>query len=329
VRREDEGLLVRCRDFLRGRGYALATECTYLHWIGHLLRWCRRHGHPVDPTSIPPFLEWLARDRHVAPRTQALALNATVFLFSRVLEQEVGDLGPFRRADPGGRVPLVLSPNEVQRVLAGLRGLPWLACAIVYGAGLRIGEALRLRVKDVDFERGELVVRHGKGGKDRRAPLPAPLVPALRAAVARTRRLAERDRREGFDDVELPYALARKYPNARHEFGWRFVFAARERSTCPRTGTVRRHHLHPTRIQRAFRRARLAAGIHKPATPHTLRHSFATHLLESGYDIRTVQTLLGHADVATTMIYTHVLNRGALGVVSPLERLGLPSRRGR
>lgn len=316
------GLLAKMREVLRTQHYALATERSYIYWIRGFVRF---HGgqHPreMGPEHISTFLTYLATRRRVSPKTQNQALCAIVFLYTKVLGRAPGEIGEFARAKDRPRVPVVLSRDEVARLLSGLEGLSRLGGLLMYGGGLRLMETLRLRVKDVDFDRAELVVRAGKGNKDRRTVLPDEAVELLGRAIARARRLFELDLANDVADVELPYALARKYPNAGRELGWRFVFSAPTLSTCPRTGAWRRHHVHQTRLQRAVRKARIAAGIHKPATCHTLRHSFATHLIEDGYDIRTVQELLGHADVSTTMIYTHVLNKGGLGVRSPLATL--------
>jgi len=281
----------------------------------------RLHPGELGPEGVREFLEHLALDRDVSPATQHQALCGLLFLYRHVLGTELGDISDFAKARRKPRLPVVLSRDEVRGRLAAMTGVEGLVAHILYGSGLRLMEALRLRVKDLDFGRRELLVRAGKGGKDRVTMLPGELEAPLRSAIGSARRWFERDLAEGVADVELPHALARKYPNARHELGWRFVFSAPGLSRCPRTGVFRRHHLHPSRIQRAVRRAQGAAGIVKPAGCHTLRHSFATHLLEDGYDIRTVQELLGHADVSTTMIYTHVLNRGGRGVRSPLVGL--------
>jgi integron integrase len=330
MRRESTSLLGRTREVLRTHHYALATERAYLYWIRAFIRFHgRAHPRDLDSPAIGSFLTHLAMQRRVSPKTQNQALCALVFLYGRVLERAPGDFADFTRAPDRRRIPVVLSVAEVSRLLAAMRGIPKLAASLMYGSGLRLTETLRLRVKDVDFDRREIVVRSGKGDKDRRTMLPEGLSEPLHAAIGRARRLLERDLADGVADVELPHALARKYPNATRELGWRFVFSAPGLSTCPRTGAYRRHHVYPTRVQRAVKGARLEAGITKPATCHTLRHSFATHLLESGHDIRTVQELLGHADVSTTMIYTHVLNRGGLGVRSPLAGLDgtLPRKR--
>ncbi|HSG90164.1 MAG TPA: integron integrase [Pseudomonadales bacterium] len=323
------GLLAATRERMRTQHYALATERSYIYWIRAFVRFHRgRHPRDLDADAIGAFLTHLATRKHVSPKTQNQALCAIVYLYGKVLERPPGDFAGFRRAKERRRVPVVLSREEVGRVLAGLPGLSRLAGELMYGAGLRLMETLRLRVQDVDFDRRELIVRAGKGNKDRRTVLPEESRALLARAIDRSRRLFEMDLANDVADVELPYALGRKYPNATRELGWRFVFSAPTLSTCPRTGAWRRHHVHQTRIQRAVRQARIAAGITKRATCHTLRHSFATHLIEDGYDIRTVQELLGHADVSTTMIYTHVLNRGGLGVRSPLATLGMSSTGG-
>lgn len=306
---------------LRTRNYSLATERQYSHWAGRFLRFRqRREGLPLGAVSIQAFLEDLAVRKRVSPSTQHQALCAVVFLHRYVLQVEPGDFADFVRARRRPRIPLVLSRQEVEALLAEITGIEAVVASLLYGSGLRLSEALRLRVKDIHFERRELLVRGGKGDKDRHTVLPDALVPALQRSVRWASRWFERDLANGVADVELPHALARKYPNATKELAWRFVFSAPGLSICPRTGAYRRHHLHPTRIQRAVKAARAAAGIHRPITCHTLRHSFATHLLEDGYDIRTVQELLGHSSVRTTMIYTHVLNRGGRGVRSPLAR---------
>lgn len=311
------------RAAIRVRDYSLATERSYVYWYRDFVRFHRRQ-HPLSlgAEGVRRFLDHLALARNVAPATQHQALCALLFLYRQVLGTELGDISDFQRSRRKPRRPLVLSRQEVGRLLAEIHGIEGLVLRLLYGAGLRLHEALRLRVKDVDFDRHEIVVRSSKGGKDRLTMLPEGLEPALRAAIDIARKYFERDLANGVADVELPHALARKYPNACRELGWRFIFSAPSLSVCPRTGAYRRHHIHASRIQRAVKSARRAAGISKPAGCHTLRHSFATHLLEAGYDIRTVQELLGHVDVNTTMIYTHVLNRGGRGVRSPLAGLG-------
>jgi len=248
-------------------------------------------------------------------------LNAIAFLYRDVLKREPGDFRDFQRARVRRRLPVVLSRSEVDSVLRRMEGREGLIARLLYGTGMRIHEGLLLRIKDIAFERNEITVRFGKGGKDRRVPLPQTLKSRLRAHIEQRRILFEADRAKGMHDVEMPAALARKYPNARYEWQWQYVFPADDYSTDPLTGARRRHHLDPQRIQRAMKKAVAEAGLTQRITPHTLRHSFATHLLESGRDIRTVQKLLGHSDVKTTEIYTHVLNRGPLGVISPLDTL--------
>lgn len=255
----------------------------------------------------------------MAASTQNQAKSALLFLYREVLEHELPWLDEVERAKAPKRLPVVLTREEAQAVLSRLKGTHWLVASLLYGSGLRIMEALRLRVKDLEFTRGEILVREGKGFKDRVTMLPARLVEPIRAHLKQVRALHEQDVAEGYGEVYLPYALDRKYPGAGREWGWQYVFPSKNRSVDPRSGVVRRHHVQDQAIQRAIRQAVRDAGISKPATPHTLRHSFATHLLTSGYDIRTVQELLGHRDVSTTMIYTHVLNKGGRGVTSPLD----------
>lgn len=251
--------------------------------------------------------------------TQNQALNALVFLYEKVLERPLGDLGAFRRSRRPKRLPVVLSRNEVNRLLVELAGMHWLIGSLLYGTGMRLMEALRLRVQDLEFDRGLIVVRRGKGDKDRMVPLPESLADPLARHLEDVHALHQRDLDAGFGEALLPDALARKYPGAPREWRWQFMFPSGRLSRDPRSAATRRHHIHETAAQRAVTAAARRAGIAKKASCHTLRHSFATHLLESGYDIRTVQELLGHADVSTTMIYTHVLNRGGLAVRSPLD----------
>jgi integron integrase len=257
----------------------------------------------------------------VAASTQNQAKSALLFLYREVLEAELPWLDNVERAKAPKRLPVVLTREEVQGVLGRLTGTHWLIASLLYGAGLRIMEGLRLRVKDVDFSRKEILVRDGKGSKDRVTMLPAALSAPLAEHLKRVKLLHEQDLAAGRGAVYLPYALERKYPGAARDWGWQYAFPSANLSEDPRTGIERRHHLQDQAVQRAMRQAVRDAGVNKPATPHTLRHSFATHLLEGGYDIRTVQELLGHADVSTTMIYTHVLNKGGRGVTSPLDRI--------
>lgn len=315
-------LMDRLRAAIRRRGYALATERTYVGWA---LRFIRFHGkrHPAEmgAAEVEAFLTWLAVQGRVAASTQNQALHALLFLYREVLEVRLPWLDGMVRAKTGKRLPVVLSEAEVAALLRHVSGTSGLIVRLLYGTGMRIHEALRLRVKDVDLAGGEIVIREGKGNKDRVTMLPGSLAPYV-ADHLRARRIEhDRDLACGHGDVELPDALERKYPSAGTSWAWQYVFAARGYSVCPRTGAYRRHHWDARAIQRMVRAAARSAGIAKPVTPHTLRHCFATHLLAAGHDIRTVQELLGHADVSTTMIYTHVLNRGGRGVVSPLDRM--------
>jgi integron integrase len=268
-----------------------------------------------------PFFSHLAIQGNVASSTQNQALNAIVFLYRHVLKRELGWLEEMQRAKKPAKLPVVFTPEEVKAVLDCLEGRPWLMAHLLYGAGLRLMECIRLRVKDIDFGQYQMVVRDGKGGRDRITLLPDRLVEPLKAHLEKVVALHKRDLSEGFGAVYLPFALEKKYPNANREWGWQYVFPASKRSLDPRSGIERRHHLDPTVLQRAVKQAIRTASLVKPGNCHTFRHSFATHLLEHGYDIRTVQELLGHKDVRTTMIYTHVLNRGGKGVRSPLDRL--------
>jgi len=275
----------------------------------------------MGATEVTSFLSSLAIDRNCAPATQNQALNAILFLYRHVLEIDLPWLDEVIRAKRSAKIPVVLSVSEVQTVISHLPAQYVLIVKLLYGSGLRISEAARLRVKDVDFNRRSLLVRDGKGAKDRVTVLADVCIPAMRDQIERSLVIAAEDRRTRRGGVLLPYALARKYPNARFEEGWQYVFPARNLSKEPRTGELARHHIFNSSVQRAVKAAAVRAGIRKPVTCHVFRHSFATHLLESGSDIRTIQKLLGHADVRTTMIYTHVVERGALGACSPLDRI--------
>ena len=293
-----------------------------MHWVRRFVRFCGlRHPRELGAAEVTRFLSSLAVERHVSASTQNLALSAIVFLYRDVLDVPVGWLAALVRAKRPKRMPVVLTADEVRRVLKRMRGRTQLMAVLLYGTGMRLFEVLCLRVKDVDFATNEITVRGGKGDKDRATMLPERLKSPLLHHLAAIRQQHERDIAEGGGLVELPGALGSKYPNAGREWGWQWVFPATHVHTHGPSGERRRHHLHVTVVQRAFREAVLAAGITKPASCHTLRHSFATHLLEAGYDIRTVQELLGHSDVRTTMIYTHVLRRGGLGVRSPADKL--------
>ncbi len=314
-------LLEQVRQRIRAKHYSFRTEKTYLHWIRRFIFFHdRRHPRDLGGPEVERFLTSLAVDRKVAASTQNQALSAVLFLYREVLEVELPWLDGVIRARRPERRPVVLTRDEVRRLLAGLDGVHWLVASLLYGSGLRLMECLGLRVKDLSLERGELMVRDGKGRKDRVTVLPAALSPHLRVHLERVRQLYDADRGAGRPGVSLPFALRRKYPRAALAWGWQYVFPSRNFCRDPYTGEQVRHHLHPQNLQRSVRLAVQAAGIAQPASRHTLRHCFATHLLEDGYDIRTVQELLGHSDVKTTMIYTHVLNRGGRGVTSPLDR---------
>lgn len=308
------------RARIRRLGLAQRTERAYIGWIVRFIRANdRRHPRELGGPEVEAFLTGLAVQGQVASSTQNQALSALLFLYREVLNIELPWIDDIQRAKRPVRVPVVLTRAEVASVLDQLDGLHWLVASLLYGSGMRLLESLRLRVQDLDFARGEITVRNGKGGKDRRTMLPVSLREPLSAQLAESRRVHERDLRAGYGAVWLPNALARKYPNAAREWRWQYVFPATQRSVDHRQNVVRRHHLHESAVQRAVKRAVTSARLTKRATCHTLRHSFATHLLEGGYDIRTVQELLGHADVSTTQIYTHVLNQGPNAVRSPLD----------
>ena len=315
-------LLDVLRDRLRLKHYSLRTEQQYVNWVRRFLRFHQlRHPREMGAVEVTAFLTDLAVAGQVSASTQNQALSALLFLYREVLELDLPWLDEVVRAKQPSRLPVVLTRREVAAVLAHADGLYALQLRLLYGTGMRLMECMRLRVKDVDFERLEVLVRDGKGAKDRVTMLPQSLREPLQAHLLRRRAVYEADLAAGMAEVYLPDALGRKYPNAAKEWGWQYVFATSGYVRDPRSGAVRRHHQDEKLLQRAMKRAVAAAGIAKPATPHTLRHSFATHLLEAGYDICTVQELLGHADVATTMIYTHVLNKGGRGVASPLDAL--------
>ncbi|MBU1187753.1 MAG: integron integrase [Gammaproteobacteria bacterium] len=317
-----EKLLDRMRRIIRLKHYSLRTEKAYLHWVKrYILYHGKRHPEIMGATEVTSFLSSLAIDRYCAPATQNQALNAILFLYRNVLEIDLPWLDEVIRAKRSAKIPVILSVSEVQTVISHLPAQYVLIVKLLYGSGLRISEAARLRVKDVDFNRRSLLVRDGKGAKDRVTVLADVCIPAMRDQIERSLVIAAEDRRTRRGGVLLPYALARKYPNARFEEGWQYIFPARNLSKEPRTGELARHHIFNSSVQRAVKAAAVRAGIRKPVTCHVFRHSFATHLLESGSDIRTIQKLLGHADVRTTMIYTHVVERGALGACSPLDRI--------
>jgi integron integrase len=315
-------LAEKVRLALRTRHFSVHTEDAYLGWIR---RFTKEHAKPEDAgeAEIGRFLSSLAVDGRVSASTQNQALAALLFLYREVLGKDISFIEGVVRAKHSVRVPVVLSGHEVAAILGRMAGTPRLMATILYGAGLRLLECCRLRVKDIDFDRNQIVVRAGKGDKDRLSMLPGAAREPLREHLAWVKRQHEDDLRRGLGKVELPGALGRKYPHADREWAWQWAFPATSHYTDAVTGERRRHHLHESVLQKAFKNARLASGVSKAAGCHTLRHSFATHLLENGYDIRTIQELLGHRNVSTTMIYTHVLNRGGLGVQSPADRLGL------
>jgi integron integrase len=314
-------LLALARERMRTRHLALRTEQAYLQWFRRYLEFHRgRHPGSLGASGLEQFLSHLAVHRKVSSATQNQALQALLFLYRHVLEIKLPWLDGITRAAPARRLPVVLSRLEVRALLAQLHGTPWLVASLLYGSGLRLMEAMRLRVKDLELERGELIVREGKGSKDRATMLPASLDNSLRAHLDRLRAWYEEERRRAHPGVSLPFALARKYPEAGTRWGWQYLFPAASLCRDPYTALSVRHHLDEKIIQRAVQGAVRKAELTQPASCHTLRHCFATHLLEDGYDIRTVQELLGHSDLKSTMIYTHVMAKGARGVRSPLDR---------
>ena len=326
-------LLDALREQIRYMHYSIRTEEAYVYWVRAFVRFHQlRHPSDLCGTDVQAFLTWLAAERQVSAATHRQALSALLFLYQKVLNQQVPWMQEVGRPRADRRLPVVLSQDEVAAVLAGLDaqqqlkspGQPPLRLLgqLLYGTGMRLIEGLRLRVKDIEFDSRAIVVREGKGSKDRVVMLPAALEQPLRRQLQRVQVLWQQDRTQGLQGVQLPNALARKYPRAAESFTWHWVFPQAQPSNDPRGAGLRRHHMMDTYFQRAFKRALQEAGIDKPASPHTLRHSFATHLLQSGYDIRTVQELLGHSDVSTTMIYTHVLRMGGGAVRSPLDNLG-------
>lgn len=315
-------LFDQIRHAVRTLHYSYRTEQAYVDWVRRFVLFQgKRHPAELGAREVGDFLSHLAVDRHVSASTQTQARSALLFLYRRVLDVQLPWLDDVAAARLDRKLPVVLTATEVRRLLEQMSGIQGLVATLLYGTGMRLMEGLRLRVKDVEFERREIIVRDGKGGKDRVTVLPENLVVPLQEHLSRRRAEHQSDAAGGFGGVWLPNALATKYPAASAAWGWQWVFAAGSRSTDPRSGEILRHHLHEQSVQRAVYGAARRAGIDKPCSPHVLRHSFATHLLQAGYDIRTVQELLGHADVRTTMIYTHVLNKGGRGVRSPLDGL--------
>ncbi|NOT16665.1 MAG: integron integrase [Sulfuriferula sp.] len=313
-------LLDRVRDKLRVKHYSIRTEQTYLDWIKrYILFHGKRHPQEMGAVEVEAFLTHLAVTGKVAASTQNQAKSALLFLYREVLAIQLPWLDNVTQAKASKRLPVVLTVSETQALLAQLKGTHSLVAGLLYGAGMRLMEAVRLRVKDIEFARHEIIVREGKGFKDRVTMLPESLITPLKLHLAKVKALHDEDVAAGYGEVYLPFALDKKYPHAGREWGWQYVFPSKNLSTDPRSGITRRHHIDEKGLQRAIKQAVRDLGFTKPATPHTLRHSFAPHLLQSGYDIRTVQELLGHSDVSTTMIYTHVLNKGGRGVKSPLD----------
>jgi len=319
-RGQGKKLLDIVRDVLRTKHYSYRTEQTYLDWIKrYILFHQKRHPKDMGAEEIQAFITHLATQRKVAASTQNQALSAILFLYRIVLQKEIHLPPELVRASRPKVLPTVLSHAEVLAVISKMRGASRLMTKILYGSGLRLNECLRLRIKDIDFGNHQIIVRAGKGEDDRFTILPDSIVAELHTHLQDVKALHDKDLREGYGEAALPYALDVKYPNAGREWGWQFVFPASQRSQDPHSGVIRRHHLDESVLQKAIHAAAISAQIAKPVSPHTFRHSFATHLLQNGYDIRTVQELLGHKDVKTTMIYTHVLQRGAGAVKSPLD----------
>ena len=313
-------LLDQVRDVMRLKHYSLRTERTYCEWIERFIRFHGlRHPSEMAEAEVGEFLTALARDGNVAAATQNQALSALLFLYKQVLKQDIGWLEKVERAKKPSRLPVVLTRDEARKVISHLQGTARVMASLLYGAGLRLMECVRLRVKDIDFAYAHITVRDTKSGRDRITMLPINVAAPLQQHLDKIKAQHLQDLTDGFGEVWLPDALARKYPSAAREWAWQYAFPSSRLSIDPRSGVKRRHHIDESALQQAVKKAVRAAGINKPASCHTLRHSFATHLLENGSDIRTVQELLGHKDVSTTMIYTHVLNKPGIGVRSPLD----------
>ena len=322
-------LLDRVRDRLRYKQYSLRTEQAYIHWIKRFILFHgKRHPERMNGPEVEAFLTHLAKEERVAAATQDQALSALLFLYKEIIQRDLPWLDGIERPKRPARLPVVLTENEVRALLARLEGTRWLMVSLLYGTGMRLLECLQLRVKDVDFEMRQITIREGKGGRDRVTMLPERLIEPLRDHLSRVRTMHEADLKDGYGEVYLPFALARKYPTAGKSWPWQYVFPSGKLSVDPLSGKNRRHHVDEKSLQRTVRFAARSARIGKPVSPHVLRHSFATHLLQAGYDIRTVQELLGHKDVSTTMIYTHVLNKGGREVRSPLDAGGSAPSRG-
>ncbi len=321
-RPKKSAFLEEVRQIMRTQHYAIRTVQSYVDWIRRFIIFNdKRHPVEMGEAEVAAFPSHLSVNRNVAPSTQGQALNALVFLYRKVLNRPLQEMQGIVRSKKKTKIPVVLTPLEVSAVLSKLEGVHWLAGCLLYGSGLRLMECIRLRVKDIDFNRLSITVRSGKGGKDRIVTLASELVVPLQRHIEMVKTTHERDLAEGYGAVYLPYALERKYPAAATSWGWQYVFPATKRSVDPRSQVIRRHHMDESTLQRAVKIAIRKARINRPASCHTLRHSFATHLLERGADIRTVQEQLGHSDVTTTEIYTHVIGRGGSAVISPLESI--------
>ena len=320
-KREKPKLMDQVRARLRFKRYSLATEKTYCYWIRRFIHYHHcRHPLEMNDNHVTDFLSWLAVDQHVSASTQNIALNAIVFLYKHVLQKDLPWFGnDILHARRPKHLPVVLTPDEVKRLMSFLRGDHWLMASLLYGSGLRLSECIRLRYQDINLAYRQIIVRSGKGNKDRVTILPESLLSAIELQLHKVEQRHKTELAEGFGSVYLPYALDRKYPKARYELKWQWLFFARKRSLDPRSGDERLHHVHNRVLHNAIKGAATSAGLNKKTSCHTLRHSFATHLLENGYDIRTIQELMGHKDVKTTMIYTHVMNKGGLGVKSPID----------
>ena len=315
-------LLDQVRDVMRVKHYAFRTELSYISWIKRFILFHqKRHPNDMGEPEVEAFLTWLAVEKNVAKSTQNQAFNALIFLYREVLKRPLEGRVDAVRSRKKQRLPVVMSKEETHRVLSAMNGTTQLMAKLLYGSGLRLMECIRLRVKDIDFELNEIRVHSGKGDKDRLVPLPESIKTALKTHLERVKLIHEHDLAEGNGEVYLPQALARKYPKAGKEWEWQYVFPSHKISLYPRKNVMRRHHMDPSSLDRAIKRAVKLAGIVKRVSSHTFRHSFATHLLQTGTDIRTIQSLLGHNDVSTTMIYTHVLRQGGQGVKSPLDTL--------
>jgi len=313
-------LLNELADAIRTRHYSIRTEQAYVKWVKNFVLFHNKK-HPADmgEKEISEYLTYLAVKKRVAASTQNQALSAILFLYKQVFKREMGWLDDVVKAKIPRKLPLVFTKEEAMTVLLQLEGAKWIMASILYGSGLRLMECIRLRTKDIDFNYKQITVRDGKGQNDRVTILPQTLIEPLARLLKKVESLHNKDKSEGYGEVYLPFALARKYPNAARDFCWQYLFPSSKRSVDPRSGETRRHHIHESVLQNAVKQAIRVSGINKPGSCHTLRHSFATHLLENGYDIRTVQELLGHKDVRTTMIYTHVLNKGPISVRSPVD----------